>query len=253
MNMPTSNLARPVTIITGASRGLGLAMALQLASEGHKVLTIARQRSDQLPPSVTQWTDHNLADPGVTVLELLAWIAALDQAHVSAINLINNAGVVATPGPLAQGDFAELANAIRVGLEAPLLLTAAFLRATATWTVPRKVMLVSSGLGRRGMAGSSSYCAAKAGLDNLARALALEEAACANGAKVASLAPGVIDTDMQVQLRSADPLRFPERKLFAGMFEGGKLDSPAKAAGKVLAYLAQADFGSEPVASVQAS
>ena len=253
MNTPTPTQACPVTIITGASRGLGLAMALQLAGEGHRVLSIARKHSDQLPPSVTQWTDRNLGDPGVTVLELLAWVLALDQQHVSAINLINNAGVVATPGPLAQGDFAELTNAIRVGLEAPLLLTAAFLRATATWTVPRKVLLVSSGLGRRGMAGSSSYCAAKAGLDNLARALALEEAACANGARVVSLAPGVIDTDMQIQLRDADPLRFPERKLFAGMFEAGQLDSPAKAAAKVLAYLARADYGHEAVASVNAS
>jgi benzil reductase ((S)-benzoin forming) len=253
MNTAIAHQAHPVTIITGASRGLGLAMAQQLAAEGHRVLSIARGHSDKLPPSVTQWTDHNLADPRVTVLELLAWIAALDMRQVSAINLINNAGVVSTPGPLAQGDFAELANAIRVGLEAPLLLTAAFLRATADWTVPRKVMLVSSGLGRRGMAGSASYCAAKAGMDNLARALALEEAALPNGARVVSLAPGVIDTDMQAQLRNADPLRFPERKMFAGLHSGGQLDSPAKAAAKVLAYLARDDYGSEAVASVNAS
>ena len=244
--------ATPLTIITGASRGLGLAMAQQLAGEGHRLLTIARQRTAQLPSSVTQWTDHDLADPGVTVLQLLAWLAEIDTTGVSAVTLINNAGVVSTPAPLAAGDFAELSRAIRVGLEAPLLLTAAFLRATAAWTAPRKVLLVSSGLGRRGMAGSASYCAAKAGLDNLARALMLEEAARRNGARIVSLAPGVIDTDMQVQLRTADPALFPERKVFVGLHEGGQLDSPAKAAAKVLAYLARADFGAEPVASVNA-
>ncbi len=98
MNTPSPTQACPVTIITGASRGLGLAMALQLAGEGHKVLTIARQHRDQLPPSVTQWTDRNLGDPGVTVLELLAGITALDQHQVSALNVINNAGAVVTPG-----------------------------------------------------------------------------------------------------------------------------------------------------------
>jgi hypothetical protein len=94
--------------------------------------------------------------------------------------------------------------------------------------VPRKVVLVSSGLGRRAMAGSASYCAAKAGLDHLARAVALEEAARPNGARIVSLAPGVIDTDMQLQLRSADAAAFPERERFAGLHSGGQLDSPAR-------------------------
>jgi NAD(P)-dependent dehydrogenase (short-subunit alcohol dehydrogenase family) len=138
-----------------------------------------------------------------------------------------------------------------VGLEAPLLLTAAFLRATANWQAPRKVLLISSGLGRRPMAGSVSYCAAKAGMDHMARALALEEEARPNGARVVSLAPGVIDTDMQIQLRAADPLLFPERERFVGLKTGGQLDSPAQAAAKVLRVLDRADFGTEPVADVR--
>ena len=68
------------------------------------------------------------------------------------------------------------------------------------WPLPRKLLLVSSGLGRRAMAGSASYCAAKAGLDHLARAVALEQAALPQGARIVSLAPGVIDTDMQLSL-----------------------------------------------------
>jgi benzil reductase ((S)-benzoin forming) len=112
------------------------------------------------------------------------------------------------------------------------------------------VLLVSSGLGRNAMAGSASYCAAKAGLDHLARAVALEEAAKSSGAHIVSLAPGVIDTDMQMQLRSADT-RFSHCERFATMKSTGQLDSPAQAAGKVLAYLARADFGSKPVADVR--
>jgi NAD(P)-dependent dehydrogenase (short-subunit alcohol dehydrogenase family) len=130
-------------------------------------------------------------------------------------------------------------------------LCTAFRRANAAWTVPRKVLLISSGLGRRAMAGSASYCAAKAGMDHLARAVALEEAARPNGARIVSLAPGVIDTDMQVQLRTADPALFPERKLFAGMKEAGQLDSPEVAAGKVLGYLDREDFGVTAVGDVR--
>jgi NAD(P)-dependent dehydrogenase (short-subunit alcohol dehydrogenase family) len=101
------------------------------------------------------------------------------------------------------------------------------------------------------MAGSASYCAAKAGLDHLARALALEQAEEPHGARVVSLAPGIIDTDMQAQLRGADPARFPEHARFVGFKTEGLLDSPAAAAAKLVAYLHRPGFGTEPVADVR--
>ena len=101
------------------------------------------------------------------------------------------------------------------------------------------------------MAGSGSYCAAKAGLDHLARAVALEEAAKPHGARIVSLAPGVIDTDMQVQLRASDAALFPDRVRFVEMKETGQLDSPSIAAAKMLRYLDRADFGTQPVGDVR--
>jgi benzil reductase ((S)-benzoin forming) len=241
-----------LTVLTGASRGLGLAMAEQLLAQGHQVLAISRQPTLTSSPVPTkhllQW-QADLADAAPTAARLQAWLAAM-PAPPSSATLINNAGVLSTLAPLADNASAELANAMRVGLEAPLLLTAAFLHATAAWQVPRKVLLISSGLGRRAMAGSASYCAAKAGMDHLARAVALEQAQVANGAHIVSLAPGVIDTDMQVQLRNADS-RFAERERFASMKATGQLDSPGQAAAKVLAYLARADFGAQPVGDVR--
>jgi len=101
------------------------------------------------------------------------------------------------------------------------------------------------------MAGSTAYCASKAGMDHFSRALALEQAERPNGARVVSLAPGVIDTDMQQQLRDADPAQFPERERFMQLHAQGLLDTPAQAAAKVLAFLQRPDFGSEPVADVR--
>ncbi len=253
MNHPTPSSTTgtaPITIITGASRGLGLALAEQCLAQGHHVLAIARQRPALQHPALTTW-QADLAEASVVAAQLERWLAAPEQVSCSAVSLINNAGVVSQLAPLSAITSADLVNALRVGLEAPTLLGAAFLRATAGWTVPRKLLHISSGLGRRAMAGSASYCAAKAGLDHLARATALEEAALPNGARVVSLAPGVIDTDMQVQLRSADPTAFPERERFVGLKTGGQLDSPATAAAKVLAYLARPDFGSQPVGDVR--
>ena len=70
------------------------------------------------------------------------------------------------------------------------------------------------------MAGQATYCAAKAGMDHLSRAVALDQALLSNGARIVSLAPGVIDTDMQVQLRSAEGPGFPEQSMFAGLKSG---------------------------------
>lgn len=237
-----------LSIVTGASRGLGLAVAQQLLSRGEHVLGIARKEPPALPGAWTFWS-ADLADARALASRLEAWLAA--QRGVASVALINNAGVVSQPAPLGTLGADAIANDLRVGLEAPALLTAAFLRATAAWTVPRKVVLVSSGLGRRAMAGSALYCAAKAGMDHLARALALEEAGRPNGARVVSLAPGIIDTDMQLALRSADRALFPEGARFAEFKTSGSLDSPAAAATKLIRYLDRPDFGSNAVGDVR--
>jgi NAD(P)-dependent dehydrogenase (short-subunit alcohol dehydrogenase family) len=242
----------PLTIVTGASRGLGLALARQLLAAGGRVLTISRHPAGLAAGAgvLEQWT-ADLADAAPVAARLETWLRSLDPAALASATLVNNAGVISRLAPLAAVPAADLANAVRVGLEAPMLLSAAFLHATADWTLPRRLLLVSSGLGRRAMAGSASYCAAKAGLDHLARALALEEAARPHGARVVSLAPGVIDTDMQVQLRAADPALFPDRGRFVGLKNDGQLDSPDEAATRMLRYLARDDFGAVPVADVR--
>jgi NAD(P)-dependent dehydrogenase (short-subunit alcohol dehydrogenase family) len=242
-----------LSIVTGGSRGLGRALVEQRLARGHHVLSIARRPADLPVPAgaaLDSWT-ADLGDPVPVAERLRAWLAAQDPATLAGVELIHNAGVVSTPAPLSAGNPVELSHALRVGLEAPLLLSASFLQATDGWAMPRRLLLISSGLGRRAMAGSASYCAAKAGMDHLARVLALEEAAKAHGARVVSLAPGVIDTDMQLVLRGADPARFPERVRFQSLKDHGQLDSPAQAAAKVLKVLDRDDFGTVPVADVR--
>ena len=101
------------------------------------------------------------------------------------------------------------------------------------------------------MASQASYCAVKAGLDHFSRSVALDQAAATYPARIVSLAPCVIDTDMQAQLRAGDPARFPDHARFVQMKASGQLDSPATAAAKVLAFLQRADFGDKPVADVR--
>lgn len=247
-----------LTILTGASRGMGLAMAEQLLQPGALLLCISRNSNASLDAlaaqrgaRLEQW-QADLADAEPVAARLAAWLQAKDPSVFQSATLINNAGVISALAPLRDGQPADLVNALRVGLEAPLLLCAAFLGATRHWTVPRKVLNISSGLGRHAMISSASYCAAKAGMDHFSRSLAMEEALQTNGARVCSLAPGVIATDMQVQLRSADPEAFPDIGNFQSLHERGMLSSPSEAAERILAYLERDDFGVEAVADVHA-
>jgi len=243
-----------IYIVTGASRGLGRALAAALLSPGVHLLTLSRQPDPGLAPqaqaagaALSQWA-IDLADAPAAAERLSAWLAAQSPVDIA---LVNNAALLSEPAPLRASGLPTLSAAVRVGLEAPLLLTAAFLHATEGWGTDRRVLNISSGLGRRAMAGSASYCAIKAGMDHFSRAVALEEAGRPQGARIVSLAPGIIDTDMQVQLRQADRSRFPEGAQFEAFKTEGRLASPEEAADQVLRFLNRADFGQDPIGDVR--
>ena len=244
-------------ILTGASRGMGLSLAEHLLAPDHRLLCISRHSNAALSEmaaqkscQLTQWA-LDLAAAQAVAEQLSQWLQSLNKDSLLSATLINNAGVIPAIAPLSDSDPAELTNALRVGLEAPLLLTSAFLNNTACMQMPRKVLNISSGLARRPMASQTAYCAAKAGLDHFTRCLALEEAGKSNGAKVCALAPGVIDTDMQLQLRSASMALFPDQAGFALLKQQGQLTSTHDAAARVLARLHRSDFGDQPVADVR--
>ena len=142
-------------ILTGGSRGMGLAIAEQLLKPGHILICISRNQQASLAElaqksgaSLAQWT-HDLADGSVASEALQKWLKSQKSSDFQSATLINNAGVIPRIGPLSEADPHNLAMALRVGLEAPMQLCAAFLGATEAWPMPRKVVNISSGLGRR--------------------------------------------------------------------------------------------------------
>ena len=251
-----------LTILTGASRGMGLAMAQQLLAPDRLLLCISRHANDELAEQakaagsqLLQWC-QDLAEPEAARERLHVWLKPLAPADWQSATLINNAGVIPRIAPLGDCPADELARALRVGLEAPMQLSAAFLKVTGAWAEagwrgPRKLLNISSGLGRSAMAAQAPYCAAKAGMDHFTRCCALEEAQHPHGARLVSLAPGVIDTDMQVQLRAGDPAAFPDRQRFVELQKQGQLTAPDEAARRILAWLQRPDFGQQPVADVR--
>ncbi len=137
---------------------MGLAMAQQLLKPQNTVVCMARHSNPDLTAAalaldvaLEQW-QQDLSRGQAAAEHLRAWLKKQAPDAFSSATLINNAGVIPRITPLSDSDPADLANALRVGLEAPMQLTAAFLHSTADWAVPRKVLNISSGLGRRAMA-----------------------------------------------------------------------------------------------------
>lgn len=256
MAPPTTHL----TVLTGASRGLGRAMASQLLAtlKGDALLVTIERKPDTalldeasaVGARLEQWALDVAHDVGVAA-RLEAWLHQQPAAQFASATLINNAGAIGRVGPIDEAAADDIATVLRVGLEAPMNLTAAFLRATRDWRCARRVLNISSGAGRNPIAGWAPYCAAKAGLDHFSRVTALDEARREHGARIVSLAPGVIDTVMQSQLRSSDAAGFPDKQRFLDLHANAQLASPEDAAAKVLAYLARPDFGKNPVADVR--
>ena len=281
------NAARRLYVLTGASRGLGAALAEQLLAPDVHLLTLSRQPDESLTTRarasgalLEQWAIDVGHDIGASA-RLEAWLHGYDSARFAAAAvihyagrvghdgpvdgcpaddiaavlraaaLINNAGRLGHVGPIDSSPAEDIAAVLRVDLEAPMLLTSAFLRATRTWPIDRRVLSISSGAGKRPVAGWAAYCAAKAGLDHFSRVTALDEAMLSNPARIVSLAPGIIDTDMQAELRAADGAGFPEQAHFVEFKATGQLSTPQAAAARVLTYLHRADFGSDPVADVR--
>jgi NAD(P)-dependent dehydrogenase (short-subunit alcohol dehydrogenase family) len=246
-----------LVVLTGASRGLGAALAEQLLAPDLLLLTLSRQpdatlaaRAAASGTRLEQWA-IDLAHGAEAAARLEDWLQQQAQAPLRSAALINNAALLGSVGPVEASAGETLAAVLRVGREAPLLLTPAFLRATRNWAVDKRVLTISSGAGQRPIAGWTAYCAAKAGVDHASRVMALDEALLPNPARIVALAPGVIDTDMQGELRTAPASGFPEQDNFMQLKMQGQLATPHAAAARVLAFLHRDDFGRDPVADVR--
>lgn len=216
-------------IVTGTTQGLGQALAAAIARDpGNELVALARAPDGAVPGGARFEVD--LADTAAIAKACDRVDAHIRGKRYEKAVLINNAGVVAPVGPLASVGAAALERNIVVNLVAPMLLMTRFLRATEGAAPLRRIINISSGAGRRPIAGWSAYCAAKAGLDMASRVVALE----APGVEVASLAPGVIDTGMQGVVRGAAPADFPDVERFRAMKADGTLRPAADVAVDIL-------------------
>ncbi len=211
-------------LVTGTTKGLGAALCELLARDNQNLVICLSRAAASSPSSAGL---HNvfvdLADiasitPAFAVCETLFARRYFERAV-----LINNAGLVVPFGGFEGLDAIEMSSNINVNLTAPMLLTGLFAKATRHIAAARLVVNISSGAAKRPLAGWSAYCAAKAGLEMATRAAALEASVRDTTLAICSLAPGVVDTPMQAQVRGATAEQFPDVARFRAMKLEGAL------------------------------
>lgn len=235
-------------IVTGHSRGLGAGIAAALLRRGAAVLGVARGGNAALVAQGMQQATLDLADPQALAAWLDQGALARFLAGATRAVLVNNAGVVTPVGPPGRQGAAALAQAVAINVTAPLQLADAFVAATAGCP-DRRIAHVSSGAGRSPYAGWSAYCATKAALDMHAQAVAQD---AVPGLRIASVAPGVIDTAMQAHIRGVEQRDFPALARFVALQRDGGLAAADETGARLADYLLGDGFGASQVTDLRA-
>lgn len=237
-------------LITGTSRGIGEALVRALLDENSVIYCISRNTNPSLSVEA-RVKGHELhefnADLSRTdeVLSTLRDICRrMDLENASEFTLINNAGTIHPIRGIGQAEANEkMIRSVTVNLVAAMLITDIIVRETQKLPIPRRIVNLSSGAAYRPIHGWSTYCAAKAGLLMYAKSLVKEQEGRANPVKVMSFAPGVVNTEMQAEIRHAAPSEFPEHQKFKDYKDQGQLLEPHVVAAKLIELIHADDFG----------
>jgi len=209
-------------VLSGGSRGLGLALIRGLLEDGYPVSTCSRTRTAEVDQLLETWPEsfswHACAVEDAAQAQQFLTDARARFASVPFYALINNAGI-ARDGILATLPVVEIDRLVSVNLLGALYLARAAARLFVNTTVGGRILNISSIVGLRGYNGLAAYSATKAGMDGMTRALAREL-----GRKqitVNSIAPGYLTTEMSASLGDT------QRKQIINRTPLGRLGDPA--------------------------
>jgi benzil reductase ((S)-benzoin forming) len=213
--------------ITGTSRGIGKAVTeLLLENSENRVVGFARTNTIEHP----NYTHHTLDLNDLTAVKAFEFPALADADQIV---LFNNAGTLGTLKQVEHIDPDDIIAAYNINLISPSIMINAFMKNYSSNDATKLIVNVSSGAAQNPYAGWSLYCASKAGLDMFTRVVELEQQEHPHKKiKTHAVAPGVVDTGMQTEIRSADKAHFVSLNKFVELKESGDLVSPQLVAKK---------------------
>jgi benzil reductase ((S)-benzoin forming) len=239
-------MKKSLLILTGHTKGLGKALLDRFFSVEHmQVVAVSRTGLGVKLPNLSE-VQLDLSDLERLEANLPKLFPVGDFEKVI---LINNAGWIGEIKPVGKLHPGEIAKVMNLNLLAPMILTDAFVKAYSGLKGDKFILNISSGAAHKPMPGWGEYCSSKAGLAMFSK-VASEDLA-AQGIRVFSVAPGIVDTAMQAEIREADQSDFPALERFRDFKNAGKLMSADEVAEKIFYLLSNPALFPEVVQDVR--
>lgn len=220
--------------ITGTGKGIGKALALFLLQNGNNYV-VGLSRNNAIKHEHFEFIPTNLNN-----FDSVNNFQFIDIRDAEKIVLINNAGIIGQINHVGDIDNQSIYDTFMVNSIAPAVLMNNFIKAYRDYPLEKIVLTISSGAGRHAIESWAAYCASKAAID-MYSLVADEEQKILPAeypVKIFSVAPGIVDTQMQTQIRNTDKSSFSSVDKFIDYKNNKQLSSPEKTA-ELLAKILQ--------------
>lgn len=220
-----------ICLLIGGSKGLGSEIMAQY--QRHEFQVVEFSRSGQGEHHV----DMDLSHRETAIDAFDEVLARVVESQPSEVHLILNGATVQPVGPLNQSEPKDWWRSLDINLTLPISLAGVFQWRTQSLNARKVVGFVSSGAAQSAISGWSLYCSAKAGVEQFIRTMAVEQADQPFPIQCLNINPGVMDTDMQANIRASDESAMPDVEQFKHLHREGALQPPADVAEWLVATL----------------
>lgn len=227
--------------ITGTSSGIGYALTNHILSTENDSLVEGTSRTQTIHHQNYKHHSFDLSE----IDNLIGFFGKIDlqkriKSKIDKVVLINNAGTLGEVGYVGKIPSKEIIKTMNINTIAPFVLMNEFLKTfdTATFGKIEKVIInISSGASKRPIDGWASYCASKASLNLFSEVIKEEEKQLNDNTQIFNVSVGVVDTNMQGQIRKTKESEFSNVEYFKELKQNNELASPKFIAEKIYSII----------------
>ncbi len=225
-------MSRVLVFVTGGSSGIGRALLDTLPFRGARVINFSRRAGP-----ASEHVAVDLADPAQWARVAAVFESALRDFAGDRVVFVHAAGTLTPIRFAGEGDAVAYQRNVLLNSAAPQVLGDSLLRALRSVPARADLLFLGSGASKTVYEGWSGYCAGKAAVDHWTRTAGAEQARRGGQRRILCVAPGVVATAMQAEIRDTAPNDFPEVASFRSLHDDGVLREPTAVARELWALL----------------